>query len=334
MLLENGAQINRPMGPEYPSALYIACYDYNLGSENKRLMVDLLLEHNGDVNVQGGYFGNALHAASSTGCEDLVSLLLKHKANANAQGGYYGNALQAASAAGHSDVVRLLLKHKANVKAQVGPHRNALQAACFAGYMDVIMLLVEHKADVNTQGGEYGNALQAVCVTSHEKLVKLLIEKGVNVNAQGGRFGNALRAACGRGCEKVVRVLVENHVNVNGTDKHGCTALVVLASLESGSVSITRMLLENGADINACPHLGSLLERALRCRNGPLVELLIKRGTYLSRPLRESEVEVVRKGSPRFAVKEVENLQSIQRQHVADWARSKMEKRRGREIRY
>ncbi|KAG9240039.1 hypothetical protein BJ878DRAFT_469094 [Calycina marina] len=63
--------------------------------------VSLLLEKGADVNAQGGYYGNALQAASLGGHEAVAALLLEKGADVNAQnGGIYGNALQAASATG------------------------------------------------------------------------------------------------------------------------------------------------------------------------------------------------------------------------------------------
>jgi ankyrin repeat protein len=49
--------------------------------------VTLLLEKGADVNAQGGYFGNALQAASSGGHDSVVTLLLDKGADVNAQGG-------------------------------------------------------------------------------------------------------------------------------------------------------------------------------------------------------------------------------------------------------
>jgi Ankyrin repeats (3 copies) len=62
-----------------------------------------------DVNAQGGYYGNALQAASSRGHDKVVEVLLAKGANVNAQGGRYGNALQAASFEGHDKVIKILL---------------------------------------------------------------------------------------------------------------------------------------------------------------------------------------------------------------------------------
>ncbi|MCJ1470198.1 hypothetical protein MMC07_008843, partial [Pseudocyphellaria aurata] len=71
-------------------------------------IVGLLLDKGADVNAQGGYYGNALQAASWRGHQQIVELLLDKGADANLQGGKYGNALQAASEKGRWQIVELL----------------------------------------------------------------------------------------------------------------------------------------------------------------------------------------------------------------------------------
>jgi ankyrin repeat protein len=58
--------------------------------------------------VQGGFYGNALQAASLTGHQEIFKLLLEQGADINTQGGFYGNALQAASSKGHQETVKIL----------------------------------------------------------------------------------------------------------------------------------------------------------------------------------------------------------------------------------
>jgi len=70
--------------------------------------VELLLDKGANVNAQGGYYGNALQAASYHGYEAIMKLLLDKGANVNAQGGYFGNALRAASEGGHEAIANLL----------------------------------------------------------------------------------------------------------------------------------------------------------------------------------------------------------------------------------
>ncbi|GAW02077.1 hypothetical protein LENED_003707 [Lentinula edodes] len=99
------------------------------------------------VNAQGGRYGNALQAASKNGHESIVKLLLEHNADVNAQGGrYYENALQTASYCGHVPIVKLLLEHNADVNAQGGQYGNALQAASYMGHEDITQLLLQNGA--------------------------------------------------------------------------------------------------------------------------------------------------------------------------------------------
>ncbi|KAK5283027.1 hypothetical protein LTR55_011442 [Exophiala xenobiotica] len=67
------------------------------------------------MNAQGGYFGNALQAASSGGHEEVVQILIDRGAGVNAQGGEYGNALYAASSGGREEVVQMLIDRGAEV---------------------------------------------------------------------------------------------------------------------------------------------------------------------------------------------------------------------------
>ena len=60
-------------------------------------VVKTLLDAGAEVNAQGGYYGNALQAASVGGDEQVVKTLLDAGAEVDAQGGHYGNALLVAS---------------------------------------------------------------------------------------------------------------------------------------------------------------------------------------------------------------------------------------------
>ena len=91
-----------------------------------------------------------------------------------AEGGFYGNALQAASHGGNKAIVKLLLEN-GEVKAEGGQYGNALQAACYGGNEAIVKLLLENGAEVKAEGGEYGNALQAASYRGNEGIVKLLI---------------------------------------------------------------------------------------------------------------------------------------------------------------
>ncbi|KAJ3885138.1 ectomycorrhiza-induced ankyrin-domain/NACHT-domain-containing protein [Lentinula edodes] len=234
-------------------------------------IVKLLLEHHADVNAQGGEYGNALQAASYSGHESIVKLLLKNNADMNAQGGEYGNALQAASYSGHESIVKLLLKNDADMNAQGGEYGNALQAASYSGHESIVKLLLEHDADVNAQGGEYGNALQAASLNGHESIVKLLLEHNTDVNAQGGYFENALQAASYKGHESIVKLLLENGADMNA--QGGPYGNALQAASLNGHESIVKLLLKHNADVNA---QGGYFENALQAASYKGHESIVK----------------------------------------------------------
>lgn len=46
-----------------------------------------------NANLYGGKHGNTLHAATYRGYEEVVKVLLNHDADANLKGGYWANPL-------------------------------------------------------------------------------------------------------------------------------------------------------------------------------------------------------------------------------------------------
>ena len=207
----------------------------------------VLLERGGNANAEGGYYGNALQAASHRGYEAIVELLLKRGARANAKGGKYMNALQAASCECHEPIVKLLLENGADVNAEGGEYGNALQAASYKGHEPIMKLLLENGADVNAEGGELRNALQAASDGGYEPIVKLLLETGADVNAKGGFYGSALQAASCNGHKPIVKLLLENGADVDAEGGEYGNALQAASypryiSQQSADWSLTRYL--------------------------------------------------------------------------------------------
>jgi len=166
-----------------------------------------LIKEGAAVNAQGGWYGNALQAASAKGHVALVKLLLHYKADPNIQGGYLDNPLYAAANNGHLEVVQLLLDHGAHVNAQ-DSGKNALPAASFKGHDGIVKLLLERGADVNAQGGYYGSALYAASSQGNEEIADLLLQKGADVDKKVGLMGRPLQAAQFRGHEGIVKLLL------------------------------------------------------------------------------------------------------------------------------
>jgi ankyrin repeat protein len=263
------------LGPPQGSRLYYTCF-VGLVAPTR-----VLITKGADVNAQGGYYGNALQAASSGGHQEIVKLLLNKGADVNAQGGHNGNALQAASFRGHQEIVKLLLEKGADVNAQVGYFGNALQAASSGGHQEIVKLLLNKGADVNALVGYFGNALQAASFRGYQEIVKLLLDKGADVNAQGGHYSNALQAASSRSRQGVVRLLLVKGADVNAQGGHYSIALQ--AASFKGYQEIVKLLLDKGADVNAqCGYYGNALQAASFRGHQEIVKLLQRRGAITS----------------------------------------------------
>ncbi|KAI3572137.1 hypothetical protein IWW34DRAFT_824444 [Fusarium oxysporum f. sp. albedinis] len=145
---EEIVRITNELGPPRASRLYYAC----LGGLSWAAR-DLISE-GADVNAEGGVYGNALQAASSTGNLEIVQLLLDEGADVNAQGGEYGNPLQATSLNGKLEVVQLLLDKGADVDAQ------ALQVASRGGNPEIVQLLNLNGAKMIISSGKSSSQLE------------------------------------------------------------------------------------------------------------------------------------------------------------------------------
>ena len=274
MLIEGSMDVNAP-GGFYGNALQAAS---NSGYID---LVHLLLNNGADINAQGGYYSSALHAASSSGYIDLVHLLLDSGADINAQGGDYGNALQAASYSGYIDLVHLLLDKGADINAQGSFFGNALQEASSSGYTDVVQVLVDNGADINPQSGYYGNALQAASHLEHIDVVQVLIDNGADINAPGGRYESALQAASSSGYIDLVRLLLDNGADINAQSRVYGNALQ--AASIAGYIDVVHLLLENGADINAqSGYYGNALQAASIAGYIDIVHLLLDNGADIN----------------------------------------------------
>lgn len=90
----------------------------------------------------------------------------------NAQGGFYGNALQAASARGHKQTVKLLCDKGADINAQNTFDGTALQAASAKGHEQIVKLLLDMGADINAQNKFYGTVLPEASARGHKQIIK------------------------------------------------------------------------------------------------------------------------------------------------------------------
>jgi ankyrin repeat protein len=192
-----------------------------------------------------------LYYCARLGLRTITRLLLDKGAEVNAQGGFYGNALQAASSEGHELIVKMLLDNKANINAQGGKYGNALQAAVAAGHGGIVQLLLNNGADVNRQGGLYGNALNAAAAECHAPTVKLLLENAAEISRHDDQGRSVLHHATNsaRCADNLVKFLLLQGAPANTMNMENMTPLHY--SVKFGHKGIAELLLDNGLSIDA-----------------------------------------------------------------------------------
>jgi ankyrin repeat protein len=107
----------------------------------------------------------------------VVRLLLEKGADVKATGGYYGNALQAASAGGHEAVVRLLLDKGADVKVPDQIGRTSLLRVAEKGNVAMVSLLVTARIDLPQHSKDSQSLLRQVVTNELATVVETMRTK-------------------------------------------------------------------------------------------------------------------------------------------------------------
>jgi len=151
--------------------------------------------------------------------------------------------------------------------------------------VNIIKLLLDYGAEINSRtGSKLGiSPLMLAAMNGHTQAVKVLIDMGSDVNAQIETNRNtALTLACFQGRSDVVGLLLEKKANIEHRAKTGLTPLMEAAS--GGYEQVGRVLLENGADVNAPPvptTKDTVLTIAAEKGHLKFVQLLIEYGAQL-----------------------------------------------------
>jgi len=152
--------------------------------------------------------------------------------------------------------------------------------AAQARKVDVVLALVHTAA---TNDPKSFTVLLSLAALGNEQALRLFLENGpvTDINETGGEHGNVLNLAAYLGHMSIVRVLLERGAEINAVSpEYG--NVVEAAAAGAGSEEVVRLLIDAGADLDAEPGLyGTAVEVATYHGHQRVVNLLVNRGAIV-----------------------------------------------------
>lgn len=249
-------------------------------------IVQLLMNKGADINANHGQAGSALHAAARGDYLDIVKFLVDRGADIHARLSVEGSVLASSIHSTNDHCFHFLLSKGALKRDD---RETALISAASVSRWDLCDFLLDQGASIHASDpkGIDQSPLQAACsfsflgrergdYTKRINFVQRLLDLGVDINAPGGINGNALQAACRSGDIRLVKILLDRGADVNVRDEFGHDALQYSLRASRDRLDIMKLLLSNGAKVNAQSSQGNALRVAcnMRCSKDEISLLL------------------------------------------------------------
>ena len=187
----------------------------------------------------------------------------------------------------HGEVPLMLDKSEFKGDYQPGEY---IHAACTLGHYELVAQLINLGADPYMES-RYGTPLKIACRNNHLSVVRQLHTSGVDVHPSGKEiWDSGIYAACEEGNLDIVQYILSSSPEIltHKTEGFPDGCILFYAACRKGHVSVAKLLVEKGVDINALVFNrdGSLsipLDAACISGNYELIEYLLLQNIELPR---------------------------------------------------
>ena len=253
-----------------------ACYD------GGRLdNIKMLIRNGADIQASSSNGSTVLHFASRNSNQEVVEFLLKmNEISVNATDNSNQTPLMyACYDGGHLDNIKMLTQNGADIQASSSNGSTVLHFASALSNQEVVEFLLKlNEISVNASNSFNQTPLMHACYDGGRlDNIKMLIQNGADIQASSSDGSTVLHFASRNSNQEVVKFLLKlKEISVNEADSSDETPLMH-ACYDGGRLDNIKMLLRNGADIQASSSDGStVLHFASRNSNQEVVKFLLK----------------------------------------------------------
>ncbi|KAF4317466.1 hypothetical protein BBO99_00005339 [Phytophthora kernoviae] len=245
------------------------------------------------------FWRRLLSAALRSHQLSVLGFVLSYEPDLNSDVRHSEKPLFDAARADEAEMLKVLLAHGADATGTDPVGSTLLHIAAKYGAMQVLDVLQTTSAreDVNAVDSLGNTALHYAADCAQLEVTRVLLKMGADVNLQNRRLTSPLHMAVSKARLDMVKLLVdEGPADVNATDYQDNTALLLLATMtisdmdeyasdseeeedESVHLQMAKLLLQNGADVNAANTASvSPLHHAMRRLDFDLMDVLLANG--------------------------------------------------------
>lgn len=243
--------------------------------------IDVLVDHEADLDARNGEGRTPLHFAAEKGRSDTLMALLEHGADENALDGRGQAPIHVATDFGHVAIAIALLASGADVNRRWGSAKeSALEMAARKGRVEVLREMIAYGADVNASDSTGYTPLHAAATDNEPGAIDALVEAGANVEALEKESRTPLHHASQWDAPEAIIALLRHGADKNKVDISGLSPLHI--AVVNGSCSASEALLAAGADTKAIApcneHSMSLIEVAACQGHVGVLKAVIRHG--------------------------------------------------------
>lgn len=221
-------------------------------------VVELLNQFGADINLQDSEGDTALHYAAFGNQPTTAATLLKGGADGNRLNKNKCSPLHVAVNKGFTDVVKTFLSCSCNVNAQDSYGDTVLHDAIAKDFADIVELLINFRGiDLSIKNKRGFNCLHHAALKGNARAASLIVQKSPELMNSAKEDGfSALHLASLNGHYNVVECLVQARSLSEVDIRNGRQQTPLLLAVDKRHVTIAKLLLENGANVNAQDDVG------------------------------------------------------------------------------